>query len=165
MSNETPQSAKATTDFDWIGNLMLDKSEEDRIRPIIAAHCARREEALRRGRDDADLSRASIADFVNIHARECGSQEAPDSCAACIKNAIDGIVWNLRAKATASESEVAGLREALEIVHGHLVDLNEYWNGNASSAMDACQHTCEVTETALTAIAALRTAHAQTKST
>lgn len=29
------------------------------------------------------------------------------------------------------------------------IDLNEYWNGSNGSAVDACQHTCEITEKAL----------------
>ena len=48
---------------------------------------------------------------------------------------------------------------ALKAAHEDMLDLNEYWNGMNGSAVDACQHTCEVSEKAMNAIyAALRAA-------
>ena len=59
---------------------------------------------------------------------------------------------------TAVNSHEALVR-ALKAAHEDMLDLNEYWNGMNGSAVDACQHTCEVSEKAMNAIdAALRSA-------
>jgi hypothetical protein len=49
------------------------------------------------------------------------------------------------------------LYEALKEAEQDFLDLNEYWNGGNGSAVDACQHTCEVTEKALDKVRAALT--------
>lgn len=55
----------------------------------------------------------------------------------------------LESKLADAEQRERGLREALEADKDDFLDLNEYWNGGNGSAVDACQHTCEITEVAL----------------
>jgi hypothetical protein len=52
------------------------------------------------------------------------------------------------------ERSLATKDKQLEADRVDFLDLNEYWNGGSGAAVDACQHTCEVTETALNRIAA-----------
>jgi hypothetical protein len=55
----------------------------------------------------------------------------------------------------ASERANGELRRVIEADRVDFVDLNEYWNGGNGSAVDACTHTCEITELALKRHAAL----------
>ena len=51
---------------------------------------------------------------------------------------------------------VVWLGEQLSADCEDFLDLNEYWNGGNGSAVDACQHTCEVTEAALNRLAKVK---------
>jgi hypothetical protein len=115
--------------------------------------CRKERDERIRERDASDLSRASIADFVNIYARECESKEAPDSCASCVKDAVEAIVFRLRtqlaecrkerqarelAEARAKHGNDAGL---ILVLHGELNDLRQelsekvgYWTQRANTA-------------------------------
>ena len=68
---------------------------------------------------------------------------------------LKGRIYATRIKAAAAWNTRPienALVEALKALRDDCVDLNEYWNGGNGSAVDACQHTCEVSETMLKAI-------------
>ena len=53
-------------------------------------------------------------------------------------------------------AERDALRVQLAAAREDFLDLNEYWNGGNGSAVDACQHTCDVTEAALNRLAQVK---------
>ena len=58
-------------------------------------------------RDDAQLTLASLCDFINTWARECGSAEAPRCGLDQMRRAIDGVVFALQRRA-AKAAEAGG---------------------------------------------------------
>lgn len=91
--------------YNWSNNYI--EKQIDRNARAIERHAEPEFSKLRAKLAGRDLDQASMADFVNTHARECGTKEAKDACLSRIKQAIDDIVFSLRAKQIGAESKLA----------------------------------------------------------
>lgn len=83
-------------------------------------------ERVTRERNSSELSIASIADLVNIFAREVGSKEVPEPCGVGIKEAVEGVVYKLRATIARLTADLAEARkdgERLDWLYEQVVEV------------------------------------------
>jgi hypothetical protein len=111
-------------------------------------------------RKDHPAIRTVISDKVSVEdfPFEINMPSPPFALGACgaLVACKGGLPYEGTAEGTARLiAEAPNLHKALEDAEQDFLDLNEYWNGGNGSAVDACQHTCEVTEKALDKVRAV----------